>query len=259
MINAMLNTMILVFAIIMGSAMLGSMIGVGGGFIIVPLLTILAGFGIKEAVALSLLSIVANSLSATVVYVRENLVNFKLGLILETSTMLGAVVGANLLLIINEAVIEVIFGLVLIFAGYRMIKGASLKEPEKPILNIRKKAYGISASFLAGFASGLLGIGGGLLKMPILVLLLSTPTRIAIGTSIFMISITSVTGAYIHFSNKLINFYYGAVGIIGAYLGAQIGSRISLRVKTSQLKRLFGVVLLFFSILMILRGLGVPI
>ena len=257
--SIMINILILVFTIILGSAMLGSMIGVGGGFIIVPLLAILAGFSIKEAIALSLLSIVANSLSATVVYARENLVNFKLGLLLETSTMLGAVVGANLLLIISGAIIEIIFGLVLIFASYRMIKGASLKEPEKLILNIKKKAYGISASFLAGFSSGMLGIGGGLLKMPILVLLLSTPTRIAIGTSVFMISITSVTGAYIYFSNKLINFYYGAVAIIGAYLGAQIGSRLSLKVKTSQLKRLFGVVLLFFSILMILRGVGVSI
>lgn len=255
----MIEVLALVFTIIMGSAMLGSMIGVGGGFIIVPFLSIIAGFNVKEAVALSLLSIVANSLSATVVYAKEDLVNFKLGLLLETSTMIGAIAGANLLLLINESLLEIIFGLVLIFASYRMIEGASLKEPEKLVLTIKKKISGISASFLAGFASGLLGIGGGLLKMPILVLLLSTPTRIAIGTSVFMISITTITGAYIHFSNKLINFYYGAVAIIGAYLGAQIGSRLSLKVETSQLRRIFGFVLLFFSIIMILRGCGMLI
>lgn len=255
----MIDVLALIFTIIMGSAMLGSMIGVGGGFIIVPLLSIFAGFSVKEAVALSLLSIVANSLSATIVYVRERLVNFKLGLLLETSTMLGAVAGANLLLLINEFLLEIIFGLVLIYASYRMIKGASLKEPKELVLSVKKKLYGVSASFLAGLSSGMLGIGGGLLKMPILVLLLSTPTRIAIGTSVFMISITTVTGAYIHFSNKLINFYYGAVAVIGAYLGAQIGSRLSLKVETIQLKRIFGFVLLFFSVIMILRGCGVPI
>ena len=255
----MIEVLALVFTIIMGSAMLGSMIGVGGGFIIVPFLSIFVGFNVKEAVALSLLSIVANSLSATVIYVKEDLVNFKLGLLLETSTMIGAIVGANILLLINESLLEIIFGLVLILASYRMIKGASLKEPEELILTIKKKISGVSASFLAGLASGMLGIGGGLLKMPILVLLLSTPTRVAIGTSVFMISITTVTGAYIYFSNKLINFYYGAVAVIGAYLGAQIGSRLSLKVKTSQLKRIFGFILLIFSVIMILRGCGMPI
>lgn len=256
---SMIEIMALIAGIITGSAMLGSMIGVGGGFIIVPLLTLLVGLHVKEAVALSLLSIVANSLSATIVYTRENLVNFKLGLLLETSTMLGAIAGANLLLIINESILAIIFGLVLIYASYRMIIGASLKEPKMLILTIRKKVYGISSSFFAGVASGMLGIGGGLLKMPILVLLLSTPTRIAIGTSIFMISITSVTGTYIHFTNNLINFYYGAVAVISAYIGAQIGSRMSLRIKTIMLKRIFGFILLLFSVIMILKGLGVPL
>jgi hypothetical protein len=122
---------------------------------------------------------------------------------------------------------------------------------------LRRMAIGIIGAFFAGIASGLLGIGGGILKMPILVLLLGVPTRLAIGTSMFMISITSVTGTYIYFSSNLINLVYGGSAVIGAFTGAQLGSRLSLRIDTTHLRRLFSIVLILFSILMVLKGLGV--
>ena len=250
---------ILVGVVTGAGALLGSMLGLGGGFIIVPLLSILLGISVKKAVALSLLSILANSLSASVVFASRKVVDFRLGLILETSTMLGAILGANINLLINEATLSVLFGIILIYVSYRMIRGYSVEEEGEANLTRRNMSMGIVGAFFAGILSGLLGIGGGILKIPILVLLLSVPTRIAIGTSMFMISITSVTGTYIYFSTNMIDFLLGAFAVIGAFSGAQLGSRISLRVRVKMLRSLFGFVLILFSILMFLKSMGVMI
>ncbi len=252
-----IDFLILVGVVTGAGALLGSMLGLGGGFIIVPLLTILLGLPIKEAVALSLLSILANSLSASIVFVNRDVVNFRLGLILETSTMLGAIAGANINLVIEESIISTLFGIVLVYVSYRMFKGASFEGKGDSEIGGRNLGIGIIGAFFAGVLSGLLGIGGGILKMPILVLLLSIPTRIAIGTSMFMISITSAASTYIYFSSNMINLLYGGFAIIGAFTGAQIGSRISLRVDVTVLRKLFGLILIIFSLLMVLKGIGV--
>ena len=114
-------------------------------------------------------------------------------------------------------------------------------------------------SFIAGVSSGLLGIGGGVLKVPIMVLILGLPTKIAIGTSEFMISITSVSGSYVHFREGVLNPYLAASAVIGGFIGAQFGSRLSVKFRAKILRRIFGIVMIFFSILMILKGLGVEI
>jgi hypothetical protein len=116
---------------------------------------------------------------------------------------------------------------------------------------------GMLSSFLAGVASGLLGIGGGVLKVPIMVLILGLPTKIAIGTSEFMISITSVSASYVHFREGIMNPYLAASVVIGGFIGAQFGSTLSVKIRARVLRRVFGVIMIFFAILMILRGLGV--
>jgi len=252
-----IDFLLLVGLVTGAGAFLGSMLGLGGGFIIVPLLTILLGLSIKEAVALSLLSILANSLSASVVYVNKDVVDFRLGLILETSTMLGAIAGANINLMVEESVISTVFGFVLIYVSYRMFRGASFEGVTGKKISNKQLGIGVFGAFFAGILSGLLGIGGGILKMPILVLLLSVPTRIAIGTSMFMISLTSAASTYVYFSSNMINFLFGGIAVIGAFSGAQIGSRVSLRVNVTTLRKLFGLILIVFSVLMILKGFGV--
>lgn len=236
-------------------ALMGSLLGLGGGFLIVPMLTIFLSIPIKTAVALSLLSILANSISASVVYVDRKVVNYRVGLILESTTMLGAIAGANVNIMARESYIYIVFGLVLLYVSYRMYRGRNIGESKgKEGGNLY---LGVLVSFIAGFFSGLLGIGGGILKMPILVLLLSLPTRVAIGTSMFMISITSATGTFIYFVNGIINFIYAPYAVLGASLGAQLGSRLGFKIEAKRLRLLFSLVLIVFSLMMIGRGVGV--
>jgi hypothetical protein len=244
-------------------AFLGSMLGLGGGFLIVPLLVIFAGLSIKVATPLSLLSIVGTSTSATIVYANREVVNFKVGLILETATILGAIIGANTNLMIDETTLTIAFVIVIIYVSYRMLKNRGEEnrdiENNKREIKYSKMAYtqALTASFLAGFLSALLGIGGGIIKIPVLTLLLSIPMREAIGTSLFMISVTSVSGVYIYFSKRVIDLIYGGYAVIGAFIGAQIGSRLSLKIKADILRKVFSIILIIFSIIMILRVLGV--
>jgi len=255
----MLIESIIILAIIFFSAILGSMIGVGGGFLMVPLLTLLMGLPIHEAIALSLLAIVAISSSATITYSSSKYVNYKLGLILETTTVLGAFAGARVSIILPQNILATSFGILLIYAGYRMIKNIKFEAKEVGSLSKGRIAIGALFSFFAGLASGLLGIGGGVLKVPIMVLILDLPTKIAIGTSEFMISITSVSGSYVYYRAGILSLYNAASAITGGFLGAQLGSRISVRIKGEVLRRIFGLMMLLFAVLMILKGLGVSI
>lgn len=245
--------------IVLVSATLGSMIGVGGGFIIVPLLTLLMGLPIRESIGLSLLAIVAVASSASITYTKAGYVNYRVGLMLETTTVIGAIIGAWLCILLSQRILTLLFGLLLIYVGYRMLRNIQFKSEEYIELDNRKMLIGMLSSFLAGLASGLLGIGGGVLKVPIMVLVLGLPTKIAIGTSEFMISITSVSGSYVHFREGILNPYLAASVVIGGFIGAQFGSRLSVKVKAKVLRRVFGMVMIFFSILMILKGLGVCI
>ena len=245
--------------IVLVSATLGSMIGVGGGFIIVPLLTLLMHLPIHESIGLSLLAIVAIASSASITYSKSGYVNYRVGLILETTTVVGAVIGAWLSILLSPRTLAILFGLLLVYVGYRMLKNIQFKSEEYIEPSKRRMIIGMLSSFLAGLASGLFGIGGGVLKVPIMVLILGLPTKMAIGTSEFMISITSVSGSYVHFRKGILNPYLAASVVLGGFIGAQFGSRLSVKVRAKVLRRIFGIVMIFFSILMILKGLGVGI
>lgn len=262
--NAVLEQIIATFLIILSAATLGSMIGVGGGFIIVPLLNLVVMLPIKQAVATSLLSIIATSISATTVYVRKKLVDFKLGLCLEISSIIGVMLGANLLYILSELFIAFLLSIVLVYAGIRMF----ITKTEKNVgdggykgntyryeFKYHNLLFGVIGSFFAGMASGLLGIGGGIIKLPILVLILSVPMHVAIGTSLFMISITSTTGSIIHIVRGLVNYELGIVAMAGGLIGAQIGSRIGLKIKAIWLRKIFGIILIIFAISVVLKNI----
>ena len=115
----------------------------------------------------------------------------------------------------------------------------------------------LTLSFLGGILSALLGIGGGLINIPILVLIFGLSMETAIGTSLFIISLTSMTSTFIYLIKGALNVMYGSAGVLGAYIGSQLGSRLGLRLKAETLRRLFIIVLIVFSYLMLSRGLGV--
>lgn len=237
---------------------LGSMLGVGGGFLIIPIFVLLLKIPMHQAVALSLVAISGTAISSSSIYISKRLVNFKIGVILESVTLLGAIIGPNIALRLKAEILELIFGSVLLYITYRMW----LKQEEDGEHNRRAEKMGYTkwiasllGAFSAGLIAGMIGIGGGTLKVPIMYLILGIPMRIAVATSQFMISLTSVTSSSIYILNGMVKLDTGLAAIAGSICGAQLGSRTGLRLKIHQIRRLFSIILAFFSITMILKSI----
>lgn len=237
---------------------LGSMLGVGGGFLIIPIFVLLLKIPMHQAVALSLVAISGTAISSSSIYISKRLVNFKIGVILESVTLLGAIIGPNIALRLKAEILELIFGSVLLYITYRMW----LKQEEDGEHNRRAEKMGYTkwiasllGAFSAGLIAGMIGISGGTLKVPIMYLILGIPMRIAVATSQFMISLTSVTSSSIYILNGMVKLDTGLAAIAGSICGAQLGSRTGLRLKIHQIRRLFSIILAFFSITMILKSI----
>jgi len=235
---------------------IGSMLGVGGGFFIVPMIVYFLGVSMHLAVSVSLMCVIMTSLSATKVYSSKGLVDFKLGLLLEIFTSLGAITGSYIALGVEEYILKIVFGLVLSYAALRMILSRTVRE-RKVKLSKKKIALGSLGSYFAGVASGMLGIGGGTLKVPVMVLLMGVPIRTAIATSSFMIGVTASSAAIVYLSSGVFDLVIAGFIIVGIFVGAQIGSRIGLGVRGIWLRRGFGVLLLVFALKMLFDGLSV--
>ena len=248
----MLELTLLIIGMVAGT--LGSMLGVGGGFLIVPTL-VLIGLPMHSAVSTSLASTIMTSVASSSVYSERGLVDFKIGLLLEIFAAAGAVGGAHLAIYLPENVLEVMFGFILLYVSLKMFrKQVHIKER-----GLRRRCLLLVPlfAFLAGMASGMLGIGGGTLKVPLMVLILNIPTRIAIATSVFMVGITASSGAIVYWFKGLLNPYVVAPIAVGIFLGSRVGTRLSLRSGELTLRRAFGLLLTFIAVRMLFKGLGV--
>ena len=222
----------------------------------VPLLSIIVGLPIHQAIALSLISIVGVSTSSLSNYIYEGNVDFKVGSVLELATVLGAIGGANLALILKPKFLFIIFGLVLIYVSIAMFKGVNkeIGAGVKTSYSRLKLLKTMLVSFIAGVLAGLLGIGGGILKVPIMTLYLGMPIKIAIGTSEYMISITSTASSYVYLNAGKVYMAYLGPAFISSILGAQIGSRLSIKTSPEILRRIFAVLMFVFALTMIWKG-----
>lgn len=264
--------MIYIFLFIIASfiGIIASMIGVGGGSLLVPSLVILFSIPIHMAVSTSLLSIIFISLSSVIVYARNKLIDYKLGLLITTFSGLGAFLGAFISLQISNNILQLIFGLALIFVGILMNVKDRMKiqqirfnkflwerqfynkennTMEKYYINIPLVS---SLTFLVGVYSGTLGLGGGTLFVPILYLTCGINMHLAVGTSMFIILSTSIFGSTGHIVQGNINPILAIPVIIGYILGAQIGSRISVRSSSKKLKFIFSIIMMLIGIKLIL-------
>ncbi|RLE63034.1 MAG: sulfite exporter TauE/SafE family protein [Thermoprotei archaeon] len=235
----------------------GGLLGIGGGFLITPSLVLFFNIPIHNAVAISLVCVTMTSLSATLVYASKKQTDFRYGILLESITVLGSMLGARVAIGLKPQVIEFIFGAVLSYASIRMIRGSERKtEAKGGVLSRRRLYLGMLASFLAGMLSSLVGIGGGTVKVPIMYLILGLPVKTSIATSAFMIGITSSTGALVYLFKGLTEPTIAAIIVVGIFLGAQLGSHLALKIKGVMLRRIFGVLLFLLSIRMILKSIG---
>jgi len=261
------------------SGLLGALLGLGGGVILVPLLVLLLHLPMHTASAASILAVVATSTASTSNYVREGLTNLRLGVFLELSTTLGAISGALMTIAMGEPLLRVVLGLILIYAAIMMLRRRGEWKPKvSDGLASRLKldgcyydeaegvevAYGVDKtpvvfilSYLAGVISGLLGIGGGGIKVPAMNLLGGVPMKAAIATSSFMIGITAAAAAIIYMRYGYCNSIIASSVILGALIGASLGSRITPRVRGGSLKILFSILLMMVGLRMILSGVGI--
>ncbi len=272
------------------AGLLGSALGVGGGVLIVPILTLALHLPIHVAIGSSLVAIVANSCTAAGIYTKARLTNVKLGLLLETATVPGAIIGGLAAAVIAPSILSALFGLVLLYVAYTMVVRRYLMSedvlsadnsvapdntPNNLSSSLANSYYdqnlgkvvtykvthtpaGLGASFFAGVLSSLLGIGGGIIKVPAMNLVMGLPMKAAIATSAFMIAITTTVGALIYYYHGYIDPpFIVAPLIIGVVVGARLGVELTQRARGVLLRRIFGVFLFLVALLMFLKTANV--
>lgn len=246
-------------AIVIG--LLSSLLGVGGGIFMVPLLT-LARYvpTIQQASGTSIAGVVFTSISSTVAYALRRAINFRIGFILMPTTIFGAWCGARLTEVINGKWLFVSFGVLLLYPVGMMIQG---KKPKEIAFSLHgqakdRKLYlaGALIGFVAGTAAGLFGIGGGTVMVPALAVFLGLDIVAAVATSLFVMVPSAMMGAYQHLIQGNLRLELALPLILGLIIGAQIGPRLSSRIPERRLRQLFGGVLLYAAINMLLKGLA---
>lgn len=271
------------------AGLLGSTLGVGGGILIVPMLTLALHLPIHIAIGSSLVAIVATSCTAASIYTKNRLTNVKLGLLLETATAPGAIVGGLVVALLASSLLSALFGVILIYVAYTMlvrqspiaegnpVEGNSAKSNDAPAnssqwlsnsyydrslsklvtYKVSHIPQGLGAGFFSGALSSLLGIGGGVVQVPILNMVMGLPMKPTIATSTFMIAITATVGALIHYYHGHVYPIIVAPLIVGVFLGARLGAELAQRVRGTLLRRIFGVFLFVTALLMFLRAANI--
>jgi uncharacterized membrane protein YfcA len=266
----------LLFTGALAAGLLGSMTGLGGGVVLIPLLTLLFKVDIHYAIGASLVSVIATSSGAAAAYVREGISNIRLGMFLEVATTAGAVGGAFLSAYLSTSVIAIVFGIVLIVSAVlsfvkrednlvtgpgsqltRVLKlSGTYPTPQgRQSYTVKNVVGGFLMMNVAGVLSGLLGIGSGALKVLAMDNIMRTPFKVSTTTSNFMIGVTAAASAGIYLKRGYIDPGLSMPVMLGVLAGAFTGSRILTKTKVSTLKKVFAVVILLLAAEMIYNGI----
>ncbi|MGH9407554.1 MAG: sulfite exporter TauE/SafE family protein [Terriglobia bacterium] len=264
----------------------GALLGVGGGVFIVPVMVLVFHLPMKVAVAASLVSVIATSNAGGSSYVDQHITNLKLGMFLEIATTIGALSGSVLALYLKDWLMLLIFSVMLATMGYMSFAtrnvddrriasgGFASARPDRlsRYLGLRGKYHdeamnreveyvvngtptGTSIAFLAGVASGLLGVGGGVLKVSAMNQYMNVPMKVSVGTSKLMIGVTAAVGSILFFLAGLIHFYVVAPIALGTTVGAETGTRIMNRLHSAALKWLFAALITYLAYGMLAKAL----
>ena len=247
------------------AGLFGSLLGLGGGLLIVPLLTIGFNLPLREAVGVSLVCVIVTSSAAAGVFLERRQANLRLGMVLELFTAMGAIAGGLIAFLLDERLLAGLFAALLVYVAVTMLRsGSGTEEPPPdaaptaastgPLGEIRNVPLGVAGSVGAGIVSALLGIGGGLVKVPVMHLVMGVPLRVATATSNLMIGITASASAFVYVLRGGIDVYALGPTAVGVFVGATIGSRYGRRVGLRYLRWLFVGVLLFTAFEMARRA-----
>jgi uncharacterized membrane protein YfcA len=267
---------------------IGSLVGIGGGILIVPVLTILYGVPIEFAIGASIVSVIATSSGSASAYVKDKITNLRVGMFLEIATTTGAIVGAITTIFLIKSglssIVFIVFGTVLVFSSYDLYRKAKKeKKLSKADINVTpnrlgdrldlKGEYydnvlkeqikyeatqvpgGLGVMFCAGLISGLLGIGSGALKVLGMDTLMKLPFKVSTTTSNFMIGVTAAASTGIFYIGGFVNPILAGPVAIGVVLGSFIGTKVLVRSKPSATRIVFIFVLIALGIEMLQRGI----
>jgi uncharacterized membrane protein YfcA len=291
------------------AGLFGSLLGLGGGILIVPLLTLAFGLPLITAVGVSLVCVIMTSGAAAGVYLERRVANLRLGMTLELFTAIGALFGALVAFLIPEHWVEGIFAFLLVYTALTMARrrdpapipedaaapvaeavagdaatpdaaatdaaatdhavepqpapaatdgerAAFVESLSGPGYRLHRMGFGILGSLVAGVASALLGIGGGLVKVPVMHVVMGVPLRVATATSNLMVGITASASAIIYLIRGGIDAYAAAPTAIGVFVGASVGSRVAHRIDLRILRTLFVLILLYTAWEMIQKAIS---
>lgn len=271
---------VLIFLASIAAGLLGSLVGLGGGVLIVPLLTLVFKLPIAFAIGASIISVIATSSGAAAAYVRDRLTNLRIGMFLEIATTIGAISGAFLVSVLAPHLLNIIFGAILLLSAAPLVVNIGEDTPQGVIndrlasrlhldgsypdqqlgkevaYQVTRTPWGLAMMYVAGLISGLLGIGSGTFKVIALDSLMRLPIKVSTTTSNFMIGVTAAASAGIYFSRGDIPPLVAAPVALGILVGALIGARLLASISNKLLRLTFLLVLLVSAIEMILHGVG---
>jgi uncharacterized membrane protein YfcA len=260
------------------AGLIGSLVGLGGGIFVVPLLTLVLGLPIQEAIGASIVSVIATSSGAAAAYVRDHITNLRVGMFLEIATTLGALTGAFLTVIAPAPLLFVVFGLVLIVSAVPLVVKIGEELPvgvtsdrwarrlalastypdrrlgREVSYEVTRVPAGFSLMYVAGLISGLLGIGSGTFKVLAMDTAMRLPMKVSTTTSNFMIGVTAAASAGIYFERGDINPLVAAPVALGVLAGAMIGARTLSRLSNATIRKVFVPVIILVGLEMLIRG-----
>ncbi len=268
-----------IFLVCIGAGLIGALVGVGGGIIVVPALTIVFGIDVRLAIGASIVSVIATSSGAAAAYVRDRMTDMRVGMFLELATTSGAVVGALLAALVAPSLLLVLLGVVLLLSAAQQVlrlgeelppdvepAGAAIRlrlsgsYPDAQLgREVRYAAQRVPLGFvlmgLAGLVSGLLGIGSGALKVVAMDGAMRLPMKVSSATSNFMIGVTAAASAGIYLGRGDVDPTIAVPVALGVLAGATIGARLLPRLSNRRVRLIFLPVLVVIGLETLARGL----
>jgi uncharacterized membrane protein YfcA len=266
----------LVWAGSFAAGFLGALTGLGGGVVLVPLLTIVFHVDLRYAIGASLVSVIATSSGSAAAYVKEGFSNIRIGMFLEIATTTGALLGAYLTAKISPSAIAIIFGLMLMYSAYvsrRTRPRSAIEQPPDPLAtklkmngdfpdtsgmrhyNVYRVPAGFGVMFGAGALSGLLGIGSGALKVVAMDQAMKIPFKVSTTTSNFMIGVTAAASAGVYLSRGYIDPALSMPVMLGVLIGSLLGTRVLVKTQTKLLRQVFSGVIVLLGLEMLWKGI----
>ena len=269
------------FATSVAAGAAGAILGLGGGILLIPILTLFYGVDLHYAMGASIVSVIATSSGAAAAYLRTRLSNVRVGLFLTLATVSGALVGAGLAGVVPVRALQLLLGLALGYSAFATMRQLHVELPESPEPDPLALRFGLEgtyydapldrevkyratrvrqgflAMFGAGLLSGLLGIGSGAFKVLAMDYFMRLPMKVSTATSNFMIGVTSAATAGVYFARGDIHPLLATPVAVGVLAGAVLGTRLMARMRNTTVRKAFLPVLAYLAASMILRGLGV--